>query len=650
MYFLYKFKTKQIFFTVITLEAIAIFLLMNTIFKTLSSQAKEQALNDMNTMISHVAYQVDSELQRIQNSTKIIADSYMRNYYLNKQNKNLDINEWKNKMIENNHVFSFYHDGINNPKTPHFQNMLTSFVDKKTPFDKEVLYSLEAGKNIKELMSGIYENYKYSFVYITTANNIVHIYPSVSLEYESAPANATTKHWYKAADFKNKTYGWEEPYKDLGGMGQMVTVSYPFYDDKDKLKGVVSHDITIQQILNRFMKNIELYENSTLILVSKTGKAISTNNQKYNDEIEEKNKDSYRGVLYYTSNDELNKIKDLNNELTNSSYKELNDISSKVLVKLKRKDNYSFEYTNIHSLDEETYQIASVRIPTTDWVIIQAVPNNQILGQLTLTNTKMQLSIALLLAILYLSVGLVYYYRFFLPILTISSLSEKIGKGDLNHELPSKYQGEIGELFSNFSKMVENIKKSTRLLENYNENLETEVSKRTKEIDEKNRLLEELAIKDNLTKLFNRNKLDEVLINESNRANRYNHSFGVILIDIDNFKSVNDIYGHQIGDKVLQEFANILQSNSRKTDTVGRWGGEEFLIICSETELDGILTQAEKLKEKVENFNFSVNEQKTASFGVSLYNKDESVKDIIKRADDALYEAKVAGKNRVKYK
>lgn len=650
MYFLYKFKTKQIFFTVITLEAIAIFLLMNTIFKTLSSQAKEQALNDMNTMISHVAYQVDSELQRIQNSTKIIADSYMRNYYLNKQNKNLDINEWKNKMIENNHVFSFYHDGINNPKTPHFQNMLTSFVDKKTPFDKEVLYSLEAGKNIKELMSGIYENYKYSFVYITTANNIVHIYPSVSLEYESAPANATTKHWYKAADFKNKTYGWEEPYKDLGGMGQMVTVSYPFYDNEDILKGVVSHDITIQQILSRFMKNIELYKNSTIILVSKTGKAISTNNQKYNDEIELENEDSYRGVLYYLSDEKFDKLKNKNNELTNSKYIELNDLSTNALNKLKQQNKYSFEYTKKSNDSEEILQVASTRIPTTDWIIIHAVPNTQILGKLSETNTKMQFSIAILLAILYFIVGLIYYFRFFLPISTISNLSDKVGKGELNHKLPTRYDGEIGQLFSNFSKMIENIKRAKKLLEKYNENLEKEVKKRTKEIDEKNRLLEDLAIKDNLTKLYNRNKLDEVLINESNRANRYNHSFGVILVDIDNFKSVNDVYGHQMGDKVLQEFANILQSNSRKTDTVGRWGGEEFLIICSETEFDGILTQAEKLKEKVENFDFSVKEQKTASFGVSLYNKNESVKDMIKRADDALYEAKVAGKNRVKYK
>ena len=648
MYFLYKFKTKQIFFTLITLEAIAIFLLMNTIFKTLSSHTKKQAINDMNTMITHVAKQVDSELQRIQNSTKIIADSYMKNYNESKNKNYNNINEWKSKLLENKHVLSYYHDGNNNPNTPHLHNTLTTFVDKSTNINKEVSYSLDSAESIKELISGIYKNYKYSFVYITTANNIVHIYPSVSLKYESAAANATSQHWYKAADFKNKTYGWEEPYKDLGGMGQMVTVSYPFYDEKEILKGVVSHDITIQQILSRFMKNTELYKNSTMILISKTSKAISTNNQRYNDEIEKINEDSYRGILYYTLDEKVNKIKDKNNKFTNSQFEELNEISSKALLNLEKKNSYSFEYKN--DLIKETFQVTSIRIPTTNWVVIHAVPNNEILGKLSQINTNMQLSIALLLAILYLIVGLIYYYRFFLPISTISNLSEKIGKGELDHKLPIKYEGEIGQLFSNFSKMVENIRKSKLLLETYNENLEVEVKKRTKEIDEKNKLLEDLAIKDNLTKLYNRNKLDEVLINESNRTNRYEHTFGVILLDIDNFKSVNDTYGHQMGDKVLQEFAQILQTNSRKTDTVGRWGGEEFLIICSDTEFDGILTQTKKLKEKIENFRFSINEQKTASFGISLYTKGESLKDMIKRADDCLYEAKKEGKNKIKYK
>lgn len=649
MFFLYKFKTKQIFFTVIIFEVIAIFFLLNTIYKTLSSQVKEQALNDMNIMISHVASQVDSELQRVQNSTKIVANSYMKNYYINKQNKNNYINKWKNDMIENDHVYSFYHDGINNPKTEHFQNILTSFVDKKTGFNNEVIYSLEAAKNIKELISGIYENYKYSFVYITTFNDIVHIYPSVSLKYEKYASNATAQHWYKAADFQNKTYGWEEPYNDLGGMGQMVTVSYPFYDKEENLKGVVSHDITIQQILNRFMKNIELYDNSTIILVSKTGKAISTNNQKYNDEIELKNKDSYKGILYYSSNNKFEELKNLNKNIINSEYTELNDLTTKALNNLKDKNSYNFEYTKQLNDNKETFQVVSSRIPTTDWVIIHAVPNSQILDKFDDNNTKMQFSIAILLIILYFIVGLIYYFRFFLPITTISELLDKVGKGEFNHNLSTKYGGEIGKLFFNFSKMIENIKKSKNILEKYNENLELEVKNRTKEIDEKNKLLEKLATEDNLTKLYNRNKLDEVLEIELNRTNRTLEPFGIIIVDIDYFKEVNDTYGHQIGDSVLKEFAEILKEHSRKTDIVGRWGGEEFLIICPNTQLEGIINLANKLRKDIESYSFSLGEQKTASFGVAIYKYGESIYDLIKRADDSLYIAKEKGRNRVEY-
>lgn len=168
-----------------------------------------------------------------------------------------------------------------------------------------------------------------------------------------------------------------------------------------------------------------------------------------------------------------------------------------------------------------------------------------------------------------------------------------------------------------------------------------------KQIEEKNKLLKELSIRDHLTQLYNRNKLDSVLAHEANVANRYGNSFGVIMIDIDFFKSVNDIYGHQMGDSVLREFTDILQSSSRKTDIIGRWGGEEFLIICCEANLDGTLTFAEKLKEKVASFPFIIGEQKTASFGVSTYKKNESIQSLIKRADDALYEAKKKGRNRV---
>lgn len=168
-------------------------------------------------------------------------------------------------------------------------------------------------------------------------------------------------------------------------------------------------------------------------------------------------------------------------------------------------------------------------------------------------------------------------------------------------------------------------------------------------IDIKNKELEHLATTDKLTNISNRNKIDEILIAEANRANRFSSTFGIIIVDIDHFKLVNDTYGHQTGDLILKEFANILKANLRKTDTLGRWGGEEFMIICTECNNEGILSLSQVLKEKIASNKFNIKEKTTASFGVSIYQKDEDINKLIKRADDALYIAKEKGRNTVAY-
>ncbi len=164
---------------------------------------------------------------------------------------------------------------------------------------------------------------------------------------------------------------------------------------------------------------------------------------------------------------------------------------------------------------------------------------------------------------------------------------------------------------------------------------------------EQNIKLENLAVTDNLTELYNRLKLDECVYNEISRSKRFNHQFGVAMIDIDNFKSVNDTYGHQIGDKVLVEIAQIIKNNLRETDIAGRWGGEEFLLIMPETDEDGFRKVIETIRELIEVYDFSIIGNKTASFGITMYEKGDTLESLIKKADDALYQAKRDGKNKV---
>lgn len=165
------------------------------------------------------------------------------------------------------------------------------------------------------------------------------------------------------------------------------------------------------------------------------------------------------------------------------------------------------------------------------------------------------------------------------------------------------------------------------------------------DITDKKRI-EELSVTDRLTQLYNRLKIDEIFAMKLASAGRYKTPLSVIIIDLDHFKLVNDTWGHQAGDDVLKEFAALIKSNVRETDIVGRWGGEEFLIL-SDTDLDSATQLSEKLREKVSAFKFSFAGHKTGSFGVSSYHAGDDEKSMMKRADEALYRAKENGRNRV---
>lgn len=159
--------------------------------------------------------------------------------------------------------------------------------------------------------------------------------------------------------------------------------------------------------------------------------------------------------------------------------------------------------------------------------------------------------------------------------------------------------------------------------------------------------IEKLSITDQLTQLYNRHKLEESFTIEISRAKRYNRSLSTILIDIDYFKSVNDIYGHDIGDEILQSVANILRNNIRLTDIVGRWGGEEFIIIVPDSTLEDAAQLAEKIRSAIDNYNFKSIGKKTASFGVSTFVTNDTKESFVKKADIALYNAKKQGRNKV---
>ncbi|NOR57421.1 MAG: diguanylate cyclase [Sulfurimonas sp.] len=163
----------------------------------------------------------------------------------------------------------------------------------------------------------------------------------------------------------------------------------------------------------------------------------------------------------------------------------------------------------------------------------------------------------------------------------------------------------------------------------------------------KNRTLLKLVNIDHLTKIHNRKSIETILIKELKRVKRYNHELSVIIFDIDNFKNINDTYGHNTGDKVLKNIAKVVTATIRETDYFGRWGGEEFIIISTETSLDNALLVAEKIRNSIYSYDFEEAETVSCSVGVAEYTSEDTHQTIVHNADTALYQAKHNGKNRV---
>ena len=160
------------------------------------------------------------------------------------------------------------------------------------------------------------------------------------------------------------------------------------------------------------------------------------------------------------------------------------------------------------------------------------------------------------------------------------------------------------------------------------------------------RELKFLADFDSLTGIYNRRKIEDILILEVERARRYGKPLSVLFIDIDNFKEINDTYGHKRGDQVLRRVASLIRQELRSTDCVGRFGGEEFLVVLPETKPEEAVKVAERIRRIIERTDFG-GVRVTVSIGVTGYRDGETHMDILERVDSAMYKAKADGKNRV---
>lgn len=182
----------------------------------------------------------------------------------------------------------------------------------------------------------------------------------------------------------------------------------------------------------------------------------------------------------------------------------------------------------------------------------------------------------------------------------------------------------------------------------YRQHLEQQVAERTEDLMRANHELQRLALQDALTKLPNRLAANERLRQEFLRLKRTGSPYCVLMMDIDHFKSINDTYGHETGDHVLEHFSATLAGTLRVTDFVARFGGEEFIALMPDTEIEGAMVSAEKVRKAIQAENFPVVGRVTVSIGVGLSRAEDANEDeTVRRADAALYCSKNEGRNRV---
>jgi len=205
---------------------------------------------------------------------------------------------------------------------------------------------------------------------------------------------------------------------------------------------------------------------------------------------------------------------------------------------------------------------------------------------------------------------------------------------------------EIALLGESFNRMAESIRA-------YTEELEKRVTERTAELRRANEQLERLAVTDGLTNLFNRRHFEERAKRDLELARRENQRFAITMMDVDQFKQLNDRFGHKVGDDVLRLVGRILNESARTTDIAARVGGEEFILAMPQTDLEEAVHVAERIRESIERKIVAEvtslgTHVVTASFGVAAFPEDgETLSDLVSAADVALYQAKRTGRNRV---
>lgn len=296
---------------------------------------------------------------------------------------------------------------------------------------------------------------------------------------------------------------------------------------------------------------------------------------------------------------------------------------------------------------KKNYLTGRLFLPDYGWWVVCEAEESRVIAPIVTRKNRLLLA-SLSLCTFFLLVAWKLSRRLLGPLSDLIVGAKRINAGMVGVKIPMSHDDEIGEMITAFNEMAERITlNEAELKANY-----AELQKSNSELQTLNDRLEQLSMTDGLTGLFNHRHFWRLMHDQTRRASTYNGKLGLILVDIDNFKQVNDQFGHATGDRLIQKISEIMRETVRQTDLVARYGGEEFAVILPDTSRDGVLNVSEKIRDAVEHMVFKVPDTDitvsiTISIGVSLFKR--SRKAFFNAADQALYTSKAEGKNQVSF-
>jgi diguanylate cyclase (GGDEF)-like protein len=292
----------------------------------------------------------------------------------------------------------------------------------------------------------------------------------------------------------------------------------------------------------------------------------------------------------------------------------------------------------------EHFLAAAQRLESIDWLIVVESPFDEVFAPVLFVVKRIFLSdLAIILVFSFLAYKIT--AAILKPIEALSEGAARISQGDIEHEIPPyKSNDEIGLLTRAFNDMMRKLRQNQSKIEQD----KLRLTEQNEELQRANEILAQLSITDGLTKLHNHRYFQDHLTREIKRLSRTGEPLAMILIDLDDYKRLNDRHGHAAGDEVLKCIASLMNDSVRESDLLARYGGEEFVILTPNTELHGAVSLAEKIRMAIEDASQIIDDSMrpvrvTISCGVAQFQGDR--KEFFKAADRALYRAKEDGKN-----